>query len=439
MLKAILHNEIGLASYLVALGKDVHYLRDWADVRIENYPRSTLGISEPSGDEKVVALMEVADVVRLKLSEDTLSPLAILAAMAKPNVAFTEEQLKTFPITEQELIEASIKDTAIQEAVSSLAAGPQAGAGETAAKGGSKALYKYCVDKTSLAREGKLDPIIGRDRETRQVAEILGRRSKPNVIIVGEPGVGKTALVDGFAQNIIAGNVPQHLENAMLLELDVGALIAGASYKGEVEDRIKNIIKEIKQFERAILFIDEIHVLLDGQGSIGPGVANLLKPELARGELTVIGATTSDEYREFIESDEAFNRRFELLRVEEPDVETAVRMLMTLLPHYEAHHETPVAPAALEASVKLSKRYIKDRRLPDAAIDLIDRTMAAIRMMNDTSEAELEALKTEMDGLEAAAETQLKDLQWFYKQLNDKISPILLGQLDDDTEADKIE
>ena len=439
LLRGILHNEVGLATYLVTLGKDIHYLRDWADIRIESAPKSAQGVSNPTGNAKVLALMEVSDVVRLKLSEDVITPVALLAAMCKPNVAFTPEQLKSFPITEQELLEANIKELEIQEAITASDSNSDSSSGKKSIS--AKALSKYCVDKTSLAREDKVDPIIGRDREIRQIVEILGRRSKPNVMIVGEPGVGKTALVDGFARNIIAGKVPEHLSAAILLELDVGALIAGASYKGEVEDRIKSIIREVKSFDRAILFIDEIHVLLDSNGSVGAGVANLLKPELARGELTVIGATTNDEYREFIESEEAFNRRFELLRVEEPDITTAVRMLKTLLPRYEEHHQTPVDPLALESSVKLSKRYIKDRRLPDAAIDLIDRTMAAIRLMNETSASELTGLQEELEQLEEAEspENHLADLFWIHKQMEDRLSPILLGLLDDDTEINEIE
>jgi len=441
LLKALLNNEIGLATQLVAMGYDIHYIRDWADVRIETYPKSGRGVSEPTGDDKIKTVMEVADVVRMKLSEEAISPMAILITLTKPNVAYTPEQLKTFPLTEKELIEATIQQISMldtmgtpeEENGSSIPFADQAATGQ--------ALLKYCIDKTALAREGKIDPIIGRDRETRMIAEILGRRTKPNVMIVGEPGVGKTALVDGFAMSIIMGNVPTNLQGALLMELDVGSLVAGASYKGEVEDRIKKILKEIKQFDKAILFVDEIHVLLDSKGSVGAGVANLLKPELARGEITVIGATTQDEYREFIESDEAFNRRFELIKVEEPDEVTAVRMLQTLLPYYEAHHQTPVHVEALTASVQFSKRYIKDRRLPDAAIDLIDRTMAAIRLMNDTSIRELESLRTELNGMELKDDAvhNLNEMRWFHRVVLAKVSPILLGQLSDETEPEKIE
>ncbi len=436
LLLALLHNDVGLGSYLVVLGKDIHYLRDWAEMRIETYPKAGRTVSEPGGDKQVIGLLEVADVVRMKLTEDTISPMAVLIAMTKPNVAFTPEQLKTFSLLEKDLLEAHLRDLSLQEATSSTdpATNTSEPTNTSSASGTGKDLFKYCKDKTSEAKEGKLDPIVGRDREIRQIAEILGRRLKPNVLIVGEPGVGKTALVDGFALSVIEGSVPEHLKNAILLELDVGSLVAGASYKGEVEDRLKRIIRDLKQFEKAILFVDEIHVLLDGKGSVGSGVANLLKPELARGELTVIGATTSEEYREFIESEEAFNRRFELLRVDEPDVETAIRMLTTLLPFYESHHQTPLEVAALEASVSLSKRYIKDRRLPDAAVDLIDRTLSAIRLMNDTSSREIEELQVQLSNIAQAEDVPdaTKEYFWFHKQLEDKVSPVLLGQLTDE-------
>ena len=441
LLKGILHNEVGLASLLAMWGKDIHYLRDWADIRIANAPKSAAPPPEPAGDDQVIALLEVADVARLKISEDNISPLAILVAMCKPNVAFSEEQLKTFPLTEKEIIEATLNENAIQDAIKPN--GGNSGKKSSAAKVSTKALFKFCTDKTAEAENGNIDPIIGRDKETRMTAEILGRRTKPNVIIVGEPGVGKTALVDGFALNIVEGKVPPNLEKARVFELDVGSLIAGASYKGEVEDRLKNIIKEVKQFEKAILFIDEIHVLLDTNGGAS-GSANLLKPELARGEITVIGATTNEEYREFIESDDAFRRRFGVVRVHEPDFNTTVRMLKVILPFYEKHHDIKVQEDALPEAVKLAKRYIKDRRLPDAAIDLVDRTMASIKMMVEVSEGDITTMEEELKSLNPSNskmnENDLRtELLWFNSQMKNKLSPILLGQLESEDDPEDME
>jgi ATP-dependent Clp protease ATP-binding subunit ClpB len=443
LLHGILHNDIGLATLLASWGKDPFYLKEWAEIRIGQYPKSATAGPEPSGDEKINGIMEVADISRLKLGEEAITPLGILMAMCKPNVAFTPEQLKTFGLTEKEIIEATLNELAVHDALGTNGNTGKApvAAGKASVKG-TKALMRFCVDKTEMAANEEIDPIIGRESEVRMIAEILGRRTKPNVIVVGEPGVGKTALVDGFALNIAAGNVPTKLENAKIFELDTGSLVAGASYKGEVEDRLKSIMAEIKQFERAILFIDEIHVLLDPAGGAA-GAANLLKPELARGRLTVIGATTTEEYREFIESDDAFRRRFEKLLVGEPDERTTVKMLETLLPYYEEHHGIDVDMKTLPEAVRLAKRYIKDRRLPDAAIDLMDRTMASIKMMGETSARDIEQLHTELTELqetfgEMPEEDQLMELQWFYTQLRSRLSPILLGQLDDETDVEGI-
>ena len=430
LLLALLHKDIGLLALLESLGQDVPYLREWAEVRIENLSKSTAIPEEPGGDAKVATGIEEADLIRLKLNEEEITPMALLAALCKPNVAFTKDQLKTFPLQQNDLLATVIQEEAIQEAVAHTNGSAKGKASKP------KAIFKFCVDKTSLAREDKIDPIIGRDRETRMMIEILGRRTKPNVLIIGEPGVGKTALVDGFALSITQGKVPVHLSNALVFELDLGSLVAGASYKGEVEDRLKNIISEVKTYEKAILFIDEVHLLLDSSGPLGTGAANLLKPELARGAITVIGATTNDEYRKFIEKEEAFNRRFEVLRVEEPDEEAAGRMIQTLIPLYEQHHKITVSENTPAESVSLAKRYVKDRRLPDSAIDLMDRTMAAIRMADETSEGELKNLKEELKALQEDVEKRftMADLRWFHRQLNEKISPILLGQIVEDEE-----
>jgi ATP-dependent Clp protease ATP-binding subunit ClpB len=440
LLKGLLHNDVGLASWLATLHQDIHYLREWADVHIEDYPRSGRQSENPPGDEKVKAVMELAELVRMQLGKAVADAVTVLAALLKPGLAFAADQLKTLPLTQKELMAAALDEEAAAQAVSSSRAHPGTGPDLVPAGAGiiSATLLKYCLDKTEMAREGRLDPIIGRDREIRMMAEILGRRTKPNVILVGEPGVGKTALVEGFAQHIASGAMPGYLKNACVLELDTGALVAGAAYKGEVEDRLKGIIRDLKNLEKAVLFIDEIHLLLDNRGSLGTGVVNLLKPELARGELTVIGATTSDEYRKYLETDEAFSRRFEVLRVEEPDVPTTVRMLERLLPSYEHHHGLKVTSEAVHEAVRLSQRYVKDRRLPDAAVDLLDRTLAAIRMAGETSRRELEELQQQLATMNGAA-NDLSELRWFHQQLLHKISPVLLGQLEEDTHPEELD
>jgi len=435
VLKGLMHTDTGLKSLLAAIEKDEEYINDWAEVRIEELPKMTVPPDEIKGSREIQGIFEEADYVRIKLGLDLITPVCVLTALCKPTIGFSPDQLRSFPIRERELLDLYISDQEVKRVVSAPA--PQTAPSATA-------LHKYCIDRIALAREGKTDPIIGRDRETRMIMEILCRRTKPNVIITGDAGVGKTALVDGFAQDIIAGDVPELLRDIQLFELDLGSLIAGASYKGEIEDRLKNILKEIKQFDKAVLFIDEIHTLLDHKGPIGSGAGNLLKPELARGEITVIGATTIDEYRKIIEPEQAFSRRFEVLQVAEPAEASAIKMLEKLKLKYEDHHRIKITAGAIPECVRLAKRYMKDRRLPDSAFDLLDRTMAAMKMMNDTSEKVLAAMTAtlaELAGASAGAgeETLLADYKWLYSQVQDKVSPVLLGQLTDETQTDAFE
>ncbi len=440
LLRALLHKDVELLGYLLNSGKDVGYLEEWADVRIQSHPKASKLDAVIRGDETIGTVMEEADNVRLKLGKDAIDPLCVLAALCVPGVGFTYDQLKTFTLTQDELLKDAVAQADMQSAVKPAPAGKSNGT-DSGAK--ANALYKYCIDKTALAREGKIDAIIGRDREINMVAEILGRRSKPNVIITGEPGVGKTALVNGFALNIVSGKVPSNLKNALIFELDLGSLVAGASYKGEVEDRLKNIIKEIKQFEKAILFIDDLHALLDKHGGAA-GAAQLLKPELARGELTIIGAASSEDYRKHIETDEAFSRRFEQIKLDEPDEKTAARMIEMVTPYYEKHHGLKLEKDAIVESIRLAKRYDKDRRLPDSAIDLIDRTMASVKMMGETTKDEMDAFA---QGLEKFVKNEgklneaelVKELKWFYDQLKAKVSHVLWGQIDVDFDPEKVE
>lgn len=437
LLKALLHKDIGLIHFLEEIGIDFYYLEEWAEVRIESYPKSTRISDQPPADHNVKAVLNEADNVRLKTSENEITPVCVLVALTIPGVGFTYEQLKTLNLSYNEILDKLIEKVDLENVIS-----PKDGKedSETSDKK-QNALLKYCSELNIVAQQGKLDPVVGRDKEIRMMAEILGRRSKPNVMIVGETGVGKTALVNGFVQNIIQNKVPVSLADTKIFELDFGSLIAGASYKGEIEDRLKNIIREIKQYEKAILFVDEIHMILDNQTGAS-GAANLLKPELDKGTLTVIGTTSVDNYTKFIEGDDAFNRKFEIIKLVEPNEETCIRMLGQIIPVYEQHHRLKVPPEVQKEAILLSKRYLKEKSLPEAAIDLIDRSLAVVRMMQDTLHSEVETLKQELDTLiqNNLPDDELRsELLWFDKQIKEKISPVVLIKLQDQKDLSKIE
>ncbi|MGB3732781.1 ATP-dependent Clp protease ATP-binding subunit [Microbacterium sp.] len=261
------------------------------------------------------------------------------------------------------------------------------------------ALEQFGINLTDRARQGKLDPVIGRDSEIRRVSQVLTRRTKNNPVLIGEPGVGKTAVVEGLAQRIVAGDVAESLKDKQLISLDISALVAGAMYRGQFEERLKSVLKEIADSEgRVITFIDELHVLMGAGGGEGSVAAsNMLKPMLARGELRMIGATTLNEYREFIEKDAALERRFQQVYVGEPSVEDTIAILRGLKGRYEAHHGVTISDGALVAAAALSHRYLPSRQLPDKAIDLIDEAMSRLKMEIDSSPVEIDELKRQVD------------------------------------------
>ena len=295
------------------------------------------------------------------------------------------------------------------------------------AEGSYKALEKYSTDLTAAAKEGKLDPVIGRDQEIRRVIQILSRRTKNNPVLIGEPGVGKTAVVEGLAQRIVAGDVPTTLQNKRLISLDLGSMVAGSKYRGEFEERLKSVLEEIKKADGQIItFIDEIHTIVGAgaaEGSMGAG--NMLKPMLARGELRLIGATTLDEYRENIEKDPALERRFQQVFVGEPSVEDTIAILRGIAPKYEAHHKVTIGDDALVAAATLSNRYISGRQLPDKAIDLVDEAAAHLRMELDSSPEEIDELRRQVDRLKMEKSYLLGNPK------NDKAAEKAEAELDD--------
>ena len=291
------------------------------------------------------------------------------------------------------------------------------------------ALEQYGMNLTDIAREGKLDPVIGRDAEIRRVSQVLTRRTKNNPVLIGEPGVGKTAVVEGLAQRIVAGDVADSLKGKQLISLDMSALVAGAKYRGEFEERLKAVLKEINDAEGEIItFVDELHTLMGaggGEGSVA--AANMLKPMLARGELRLIGATTLNEYREYIEKDAALERRLQQVFVGEPSVEDTVAILRGLKERYEAHHKVVIADSALVSAAMLSNRYITSRQLPDKAIDLIDEAASRLKMEIESSPVEIDELRRSVD--------RLKIEELALKKEKDDASKERLGKLREDLSA----
>ncbi|MCD6391345.1 MAG: AAA family ATPase [Dehalococcoidia bacterium] len=404
ILLALLEQEKGITGDILRmLGVDVEAIKHRVEATLEGFPKVAYETTQIYATPRISALLENASGEADRLKDEFVSTEHLLIAIAGE----TRGEAATI------LAESGINQEKIYQALQKIRGGHRVTDRQAESK--YRSLEKYGHDLTELARQGKLDPVIGRENEIKRVIQILSRRTKNNPVLIGEAGVGKTAVAEGLAQKIAADDVPDPLKGKRVVALDMGALVAGSKFRGEFEERLKAVLDEVRQAAgEVILFIDELHTVVGAGAAEGAiDASNMLKPALARGEIQCIGATTLDEYRKHIEKDKALERRFSPVYLDEPSVETAIEMLRGLRPRYEAHHKIKINDSALVAAAKLSQRYISDRFLPDKAIDLIDEAASKLRLDMESAPEEVKTLDRKMKHLrdEEEAASQRQDYQ----------------------------
>ena len=431
LFKAILHKSMGLIHFLEnELGKDYYYLQEWADIQMQLSPRASRPTKNLNYSEEAIAVLEEADAYKEKLGMTELEPVCVLASLVTPGVGFTFDQLKTLPLNATEICEKLAHSSGAKKTTASLSQNSPKENGF---------ISKYCIDKIEEARSGSIGPVVGFENEISTIFEILGRKTKSNLLITGETGVGKTALINAFVKRIDEGRIPSFLENATAYELNLAGLGADASYKGELEDRFKNVIREIKEQPNAILIIESIDKLFDKQSNLY-GASTILKQELGKGGLLLLCTTTIDGYTKNIETDKEFVTKLEKITLEEPNAALCLRILKGALGTYSEYHHLGIDEPVMLEAIRLAKRYLTEKALPDSAFDLIDRTMALLKTMNDMSANDINQLQEELSQLSEQQENDqiMTELEWLHYKLLNQVSCILMAQLDTDTDFNKI-
>ncbi len=401
ILLALLQQEMGLVGDIIKeLGADIEALKKQVTAALEKTPQVSYETEQIYATPRVAKLLEAAGKEADRLKDEFIGTEHFLIAISGDEKGEAARILHNTKVNQEN----------VYVALQKIRGGHRVT--DPRAESKYRSLAKYSRDLTELARQGKLDPVIGREEEIKRVMQILTRRTKNNPVVVGEAGVGKTAIAEGVAQKIAADDVPESLRNRRVMALDMGALVAGSKFRGEFEERLKAVMDEVREAQgEVILFIDEIHTVVGAGAAEGSvDASNMLKPALAHGELQCIGATTLDEYRKFIEKDKALERRLQPVYINEPDAKATLAILKGLRPRYEAHHKIKISDQALDAAVNLSQRYISDRHLPDKAIDLIDEAASKLRLETESAPPEVKSLEKRLKQLtneeEAASQRQ---------------------------------
>ena len=408
------HLRLGLIKAEGSLASSILIDNDVTDEKITNLvyqliaPDSNISVKEPAGyTPRVRRILENASKEAIRFKSELIGTEHILISIIKETESVAARLLNTIGVSIKKMYVDIL--VAMGEDTNAYKEDFQNGKVRNKDRRTTQTLNQYSRDLTQLAREGKLDPVIGREEEIKRVIQILSRRTKNNPCLIGEPGVGKTAIAEGLAAKIVEGSVPDNIKNKRLLTLDLSGMVAGSKYRGEFEERIKRVINEVKNDGNVLLFLDELHTIIGAGGAEGAiDASNILKPSLARGEIQLIGATTIEEYRKYIEKDAALERRFQSVKVEEPGIEETVGILKGLRSRYEQHHQVTITDDAIKAAVKLSERYINDRFLPDKAIDLIDEAASKARLKSYTMPDEITKIEEQLNKLENEKEEAVK-------------------------------